>query len=327
MTRLTQPAAVLIACGLTALLGASSPAAAEENEADGDEGAAELTDEEREQAMRHFEAGSVRFEDQRYREAIDHFEAAYEISGSPDFLYNIGRCHEELGEERRAVESYELYLRLRPDAEDADEVRAAIERLGGPSDEQGEEDEAVEEEADPQEEEQPEWPPGLRIGAGTGASHVLFGEWGGTMVPLDLFLHYPLLDWLFVTGVLSFGSYIERSDTSVAAGKPKSQIGLFAGVSAMFELSRRVDLITRLGVVPTGVFRRNYKTATWLAFHAGAGVAVWIYGGWGAFIEALGGFGPVFVPDARIGDPWFDDGDPSPSADVGGRIGFYYAFD
>jgi len=329
MKGLAPRGAVVLVAYFWALAGVATSGAAAtagETEAGGER---QLTDEEREQAKHHFVSGSKRFEDGRFREAIDHFEAAYEIAGSPEFLYNIGRCHEELGETREAVESYELFLRLSPDAEDADEVRERIDRLGGgtASDEVEAEGDAGEEDAGVEEEQQSEWPPGLRIGVGSGASHVLFGEWKGTMVPLDLFLHYPLLDWLYVTGVLSFGSYIERSDSTVASGKPKSQLGLFVGLSAMFELSRRVELTGRLGAVPTGVFRKNHETATWLAFHAGAGVAVWIYGGWGAYVEALGGFGPVFVPDARPSDPWFNDGEPSPSADVGGRIGFYYAFE
>ena len=319
-----------LAVGLAALVGGVAAGFAQEAEAEDEATAEELTDAQKQEAMGHFESGSERFDDQRYREAIDHFEAAYEIAGSPAFLYNIGRCHEELGEDEQAVEHYELYLQLSPEAEDADEVRARVDGLGGSRGDDDAEEAAADESADEPEEtdeEQPEWPPGLRIGAASGASYVLFGEWKGTMVPLDLFLHYPLLDWLYVTGVLSFGSYLERSDASVAAGKAKSQIGLFVGVSALFELSKRIDLLGRLGVVPTGVFRKNYKTATWLAFQAGAGIAVWIFGGWGVFVEALGGFGPVFVPDARIGDPWIADGSPSPSADVGGRLGFYYAFE
>jgi tetratricopeptide (TPR) repeat protein len=318
---MVAPIAVLAGC-----VAAVSPARAAED----DPGKGELTDEEREQAKKHFVSGSERFEDGRYREAIDHFEAAYEIAGSPAFLYNIGRCHEMLGENEEAVENYELYLRLDPDAEDADEVQSRIDELGVPSEVEEvepEEEEEEEEQQEPEEEEQPEWPPGLRIGAASGASYVLFGEWRGTMVPLDLFLHYSLLDWLYVTGVLSFGTYLESSDMAVAAGKAKSQLGLFVGASIRFPLSRRVDLLGRLGAVPTGVFRRNHKTATWLAFQAGAGVAVWIYDGWGVFLEALGGFGPVFVADALPSDPWVDDGQPSPSADVGGRLGFYYAFE
>jgi hypothetical protein len=147
------------------------------------------------------------------------------------------------------------------------------------------------------------------------------------MVPLDLFLQYPLLDWLYITGVLFYGTYLEQSDSTVASAKPKSQLGLFAGVAAFFELSRRVALFGRLGVVPTGVFRKNYKTATWLAFQLGAGVSIRIYRGWGVYAEALGTFGPVFIRDPRIGDPWTEDGKTSLAADAGGRIGFFYAFE
>jgi tetratricopeptide (TPR) repeat protein len=306
---------ILFAAALTAGLSAAS--AQEEPETE------QLSEEEKEAAKRHFVAGSEQFEAGNYREAIDHFEAGYEISRSPEFLYNLGRCHEELGENRRAVENYETYLKLRPDAEDEDEVRGRIARL---QEDQPEPDEPPE--ADQAAEDEPEWPPGLRIGAASGASFLLpVGAWKGASVPLDLLLHYPLNDWLFLSGVFSFGSYLDRTVWPVGAAEPKSQVGLFVGVAAELELSRRLSGLGRLGVTPTGVFRKNYKTATWLAFQVGAGLAVWVWGGWGLFVEALGTVGPVFIPDARAGDPWIEDGSPSLAVDVGGRVGFYYAFE
>lgn len=283
---------------------------------------AELTADQKEEAKRHFVAGSKRFDEGRYREAIDHFEVGYGIAGSPEFLYNIGRCHEELGESDEAIEYYERYLRLEPNAADAKEARDRIDRL-----ESVDTETATVEPDGTGEREQAEWLSGMRLGAASGASFILAGEWEGTRVPLDLIVHYPMSDWLFLTAIVEFGSYLEQSVTKVAAGKAKSQLGLFAGVSALLDLGQRLDLLGRIGVLPTGVFRRNHQTAFWLDFEAGVGIAIWIFHGWSVTVEAVGGLGPVFIADARVGDPWSQGDGTAPTADVGGRIGFFYAFE
>jgi tetratricopeptide (TPR) repeat protein len=85
-------------------------------------------------AEEHFAAG-------RYREALQGFSEAYEMSGRADLLYNLAVCHERLGDAGRAAAHYRRYLEEKPDAEDAEQVRARLEKLG-----------PVEEEPPPEEE-------------------------------------------------------------------------------------------------------------------------------------------------------------------------------
>ena len=65
----------------------------------------------------------------RYREAIHEFELSNARVSSADVWFNIGRAHEQLGEFRLAVESYQHYLRERADAPDGRELRAHIDEL------------------------------------------------------------------------------------------------------------------------------------------------------------------------------------------------------
>jgi hypothetical protein len=78
-------------------------------------------------SRRHFEAGVRAYEAHNYRVALDEFMTAQRLHRVPAFDYNIGRCHDLLGEPRPALESYERYLATNP--ADAPQVRARIEEL------------------------------------------------------------------------------------------------------------------------------------------------------------------------------------------------------
>lgn len=57
------------------------------------------------------EEATRRFDRQDYAGSIDAFEAAYAITPDPNFLYNIGRVHEEAGELDAAVRHYREFAR------------------------------------------------------------------------------------------------------------------------------------------------------------------------------------------------------------------------
>lgn len=76
-----------------------------------------------------FEAAEVRYQEGRYREAIDLLEDAWSIHPEPAMLYNMGRSHEELGEDDRALEVYRRYLGLDPESPVRASVEARIARL------------------------------------------------------------------------------------------------------------------------------------------------------------------------------------------------------
>ncbi|MCA2981584.1 MAG: PEGA domain-containing protein [Myxococcaceae bacterium] len=80
-------------------------------------------------AREAFQAGQRLYKEARYAEAIARFEEAYAIKPSPVLFYNIGRCHEQLGDVPKALRSYRDYLRMAPDAKDKDTVSDAIANL------------------------------------------------------------------------------------------------------------------------------------------------------------------------------------------------------
>lgn len=82
-------------------------------------------------AQRHFQLCVDAYDHKRYQQALAEFEAARKAKASPAFDYNIARAHDRLEHFALAVESYQRYLKARPDAEDAAEVRARIEVLRG----------------------------------------------------------------------------------------------------------------------------------------------------------------------------------------------------
>lgn len=82
-----------------------------------------------EEARRHFKAGVSLLQDpegEKVEEAYREFRAAYDLSGSPKILGNMGFCAMRLERDGEAIEAYSRYLREVPDI-DADE-RAQIVR-------------------------------------------------------------------------------------------------------------------------------------------------------------------------------------------------------
>ncbi len=79
------------------------------------------------EARANFEAGRVAFADARYDDALSYFERAHELSGRHQLLYNIGLCHDRLGRDVEALESFEQYLVAAPEAHNRAEVEQRIE--------------------------------------------------------------------------------------------------------------------------------------------------------------------------------------------------------
>jgi hypothetical protein len=82
-----------------------------------------------EQAKRHFEAGVALLQDpegEKVEEAYRQFKAAYDISGSPKVLGNMGLCAMRLERDGEAIDAYSRYLREVPDIDP--EERAQIVR-------------------------------------------------------------------------------------------------------------------------------------------------------------------------------------------------------
>jgi tetratricopeptide (TPR) repeat protein len=78
----------------------------------------------RDDARKHFQRGQSLYQAAHYREAIAAFAEASALAPSPILEFNIGLCHDRLGERAEAVRRYRAYLEQVPDAAN----RAAVER-------------------------------------------------------------------------------------------------------------------------------------------------------------------------------------------------------
>src|SRR5260370_21335714 len=68
------------------------------------------TPEQFEESQKRYAAGASAYERGEYDVALAHFQAAYDAAPSPEFWFNIGRCHERLGRWAEAAAAYESYL-------------------------------------------------------------------------------------------------------------------------------------------------------------------------------------------------------------------------
>lgn len=82
-----------------------------------------------EEARALFEAGRTAFEAGRFSDALAHFEHSYELSARHVLLFSIGICHDRLRQDEEALEAFETYLELVPDAANAAEVSGRIDVL------------------------------------------------------------------------------------------------------------------------------------------------------------------------------------------------------
>jgi tetratricopeptide (TPR) repeat protein len=92
-------------------------------------GAAPAASDDATRAKDIFKAAQKLYKEARYADAIAKFEEVYVLKPSPVIMYNIGKCHEQLGDVPKAMRSYRDYLRLAPDAKDKDSVTDAIANL------------------------------------------------------------------------------------------------------------------------------------------------------------------------------------------------------
>lgn len=69
------------------------------------------------------------YDNNDFRKAIRIFDAHYKKNSSAGLLFNLGKCHEKLGNLQAAIASYEAYLKQRPDAPDKTSVTQLLIRL------------------------------------------------------------------------------------------------------------------------------------------------------------------------------------------------------
>jgi hypothetical protein len=80
-------------------------------------------------AAEHFRIGSEHYAAGRYREALTEFEAARQLLPHRATLFNMARCHENLGDLREALDLYSQTLELTTAPEERADVEGRIERI------------------------------------------------------------------------------------------------------------------------------------------------------------------------------------------------------
>ncbi|HEV8325652.1 MAG TPA: tetratricopeptide repeat protein [Myxococcota bacterium] len=77
-------------------------------------------------AKAHWERGAALYEAGNPEGAIAEWEEGYELSERAEFLLNIAQAYREMGDRDKAAYYYRLYLKRKPDAADAPEVRGIL---------------------------------------------------------------------------------------------------------------------------------------------------------------------------------------------------------
>jgi hypothetical protein len=89
------------------------------------------------QARSLFEKGRQAYGDGQYRDAWAYFHQAYQLSGRPELLYNIGQTADRLGQDADALRAFRMYIERLPAAQNRHDVenriRALEERVGASS--------------------------------------------------------------------------------------------------------------------------------------------------------------------------------------------------
>ena len=91
---------------------------------------AQAQESERDQHARtRFEQGREAYKDGRYRDAWAYFHEAYQLSGRPELLFNIGQTADRLGQETDALRAFNMYLERLPNAENRRDVENRVRAL------------------------------------------------------------------------------------------------------------------------------------------------------------------------------------------------------
>jgi tetratricopeptide (TPR) repeat protein len=85
-----------------------------------------------EKARAAFQAAQALYQAGRFADALTKFQEAQALKPHPVIIFNIARCHEQLGAVPQALAAYREYLRLSPDASDREAVNASIASLEKP---------------------------------------------------------------------------------------------------------------------------------------------------------------------------------------------------
>lgn len=80
-------------------------------------------------ARTRFEQGREAYKDGRYRDAWAYFHEAYQLSGRPELLFNIGQTADRLGQVSEALKAFTMYLERLPEAANRRDVENRVRAL------------------------------------------------------------------------------------------------------------------------------------------------------------------------------------------------------
>lgn len=78
------------------------------------------------EAKEAFDLGTRAYADGEFETALASFRRAYELTGSPDLLYNIATVSDRMRRDEDALHAYEGYLEARPKSADREHVESRI---------------------------------------------------------------------------------------------------------------------------------------------------------------------------------------------------------
>jgi len=131
-TRLLDRGPALLAASVLVIVPSLCPAGARaqsEPPQAQEEGSPQQVDLKDEEARQLFQAARLAFQDGRFEDALRSFRRAYDLSGRPGLLYNIGTTADRLRRDDEAIEAFEKYLELAPNAPNHGEVERRLEVL------------------------------------------------------------------------------------------------------------------------------------------------------------------------------------------------------
>jgi hypothetical protein len=80
-------------------------------------------------ARASFTNGASLYKQGQFKQALEEFEKTFRLKPHPTVTFNIGRCHEKLGDVPRALGAYRMYLRAAPESQDAKIVTETVARF------------------------------------------------------------------------------------------------------------------------------------------------------------------------------------------------------
>src|SRR5205814_2278765 len=80
-------------------------------------------------SMEHFETGRRAYLASDYQTALREFRESYQIEDRPEYLYNVARALESLGDVDEAIKAYSRYLSLSQQGQNRKEVASRIRGL------------------------------------------------------------------------------------------------------------------------------------------------------------------------------------------------------